>query len=540
MTKRMSGVSLPEGRHRLDPARPVRHGLVMLGITMCWLVLAASVASGQIADQIVLFGKNAAGFEGIGRFDRKLTSLGFTQTEASAAGKGYLSQWSGASLDAQGRYWVPFDQLNDTKVLRMAADGSLILPSVNLQYNPARCAVSQSGTVYVLTRIPLSSAGPLYALAADGSVLWSNFAGPSLFDFYPQEMVISPSGHIYMGDRKTIDPLSPVGLLVEVSATTGDILGQGTFSKPAGSSQFGATVSTLAMSPYGTLWFAIGSYLTEIDPTTYQILLQTDMNGAGFNGQTRQFRTDALGNVWTVSAYTPAGDWGGDVLCFSGSTAQLASTYKLAAGAIYGLALGPSGEDLFAVGVQQVPPFPRRLVRLNLVTGVKSTQPLASFDSYGSEWAIPNDDPTGFIWANVTDQGGDADGDGATNREEALAGSNPFDAASRPEGPKVYVSFLPTTNALALTWVDPDGLLDPQGGLDLSTLSVTIGSYGNVFWLLAPFATALDLSPDGKQATLTYGALPLPLDKKWQVEATVVDLTGATASDWQVTPPGDL
>jgi hypothetical protein len=91
-----------------------------------------------------------------------------------------------------------------------------------------------------------------------------------------------------------------------------------------------------------------------------------------------------------------------------------------------------------------------------------------------------------------------------------------------------------------LTYKDLDGLVDPQGGLDLSTLSVTIGNYGNVFWLLAPFATALDLSPDMKQATLTFGALPLPFDKKWQVEATIADLTGATGWDWQVTPPGDL
>ncbi|HEX5140102.1 MAG TPA: hypothetical protein VFX19_04100, partial [Dehalococcoidia bacterium] len=439
-------------------------------MAMCSVAAVASAASGQIADQIVLFGQSAAGFEGIGRFDRKLTLLGFTQTEASAAGSGYLTQWSGASVDAQGEYWVPFDQLNDTKVLRMSASGALVLPSVNLQHNAARVAVSQSGTAYVLTRIPLSSAGPLYAVSSTGAVLWSNPAGPSLFDFYPQEMVITPTGHIFIGDRKTYPLQDPIALLVEVSTTTGAVVGQGTFPKPAGSSGFGSNISTMAMSPDGSLWCQIDEFLTKIDPAQYQVVCQTDLKGAGFNGATRQFRLDAKGDLWTVSALTPAGDMGADVLRYDGATVELNGKYNLG-GYIVGLALGAPGEDLYAALVNEVPPYSRRVVRLNLITGVKSSRPL---DTYGSEWVIPNDDPTGFIWANVTDQTGDADGDGVANSVETSAGSNPFDPLSRPEGPKVYVSFAPTTNALVLTYKDPDGLLDPQGGLDLSTLSVTI------------------------------------------------------------------
>jgi hypothetical protein len=91
-------------------------------------------------------------------------------------------------------------------------------------------------------------------------------------------------------------------------------------------------------------------------------------------------------------------------------------------------------------------------------------------------WQLPNGDPTGFIWANVVDQGGDADSDGAANRVETLSGSNPFDFSSRPQGPKVFIGFVPGTNALVLTFRDPDGLIDPSGGLDASSFSVTIGN----------------------------------------------------------------
>jgi hypothetical protein len=103
----------------------------------------------------------------------------------------------------------------------------------------------------------------------------------------------------------------------------------------------------------------------------------------------------------------------------------------------------------------------------------------------------------------------------------------------------VTLSFT-ASNALVITYFDPDGLVDPVGGLDMSTLSLTIANYGNVFWFLLPFATALDVNADLTQATLTLGALPLPANKKWQVEARVSDLTGAVGWDWQVTSPGDL
>jgi hypothetical protein len=174
---------------------------------------------------------------------------------------------------------------------------------------------------------------------------------------------------------------------------------------------------------------------------------------------------------------------------------------------------------------------------MNLVTGVKSSVPLEPTWSSGT---IADGDPTGFIYANVVDRGGDNDGDGAANGAETSAGSNPFDALSRPEGPKVYISFAPGTNAITLTYVDPDGLLDQVGGLDLTTLSLKADGFGEVFGSLFPFLSSVAVTPDGTSATATFGLLPLPMGLKVGLEASVADKTGATGWDWQVTPPGDL
>ena len=83
-------------------------------------------------------------------------------------------------------------------------------------------------------------------------------------------------------------------------------------------------------------------------------------------------------------------------------------------------------------------------------------------------------------------------------------------------------------------------MLDPVGGLDVPTLSVKLGPYGEVFNFLLPFLTFVQFSPDLTEATVVFGALPLASDLKWELEATVADKTGAVGWDWQVTPPGDL
>ncbi len=63
---------------------------------------------------------------------------------------------------------------------------------------------------------------------------------------------------------------------------------------------------------------------------------------------------------------------------------------------------------------------------------------------------------------------------------------------------------------------------------------------GGVMPHLWPFVTSVAINPDQKEATVELGALSLPLDLKVALEARVADKTGATAWDWQITPPGDL
>ncbi len=491
--------------------------------TLMSLLVMLGAADAQIADQIVLFGRDTVLADHIARFDRKLGLLGLTKTGGVGAGSGILEAVSGVGADAQGRYWVPFDALNDTKVLRMESVGTLVLPSINLQYNPAYLVTTPSNVAYVLTRIPLLAAGPLYALFTSGSVLWTNPAGPVLFTFYPQFLEYTPNGELWMGGAggSFQNPR-----LVQVDPGNGAVLD---IKDYPGSGQVGPVAA-----PDGSFWSFFGTKLTHL--VGLQIVQQTQ---SGISGaySSASLRVDAAGDVLLRVIDKPQPFQTDKVVHLDGETLAVLGEYLLG-GAItdYGIAVGPTGEDVYVSGGKP-PEYSRRLWRVNLVTGTASSVSLADL---GPSWDLPRGDPTGFIWANVRDQQGDADGDGAANRAETLAGSHPFDATSRPEGPKVYVSFAPTTNALVLTYVDPDGLFDPQRGLDLSTLSVTIGNFGNVFYFLLPFATALDLSADMKKATLTIGALPLPSNKKWQVEATVADLTGATGWDWQVTPPGEL
>jgi hypothetical protein len=511
-----------------------RHNALLI----CALVLVAlrQAASAQIASQIVVYGKSSSNADLIARFDEELSVLGATPT--APAGGGFLDITGNASVDGSGRFWVPFDALNDKKVLRMTGSGSLILPSIALPFNAVFTAPSSNGTVYVLTRVPLSLAGPLFALSPTGSVLWSNPEGPSLFEFYPQNLLVTPSGTLWIGGSKVVStvPYSDQPLLIQVDPGSGAVMQQDVFPNPPGSGT-GTGFGIMAASPDGTLWGLMSQTMTQIELAHTSIVKQFSTEG-GWNGATGQLRTDAKGNVLIVDKATQP-EWGARILHYDGNTGELVATYNLGDGDnVHGFALGPSGEDLFGVSTNQLtPPFARRLVRLNLVTGVRSRMPMNPIDK---SWELPNGDPTGFNWANVINQDGDADVDGFSNRSETLAGTNPFDATSRPGGPKVYLSFAPVTNALLLTFKDPDGLIDPQKGLDPRSFSVTIGNYGNVFNILLAFATGLDLNSDFTEATVTFGALPLPNNKKWKVEARVADLTGAVGWDWQVTPPGDL
>ncbi len=254
----------------------------------------------------------------------------------------------------------------------------------------------------------------------------------------------------------------------------------------------------------------------------------------GYSGVTYRAFVDAEDRPHVLSLYNEAGGFGSQLLRYNPAAPQQPEAVFQFSGTIRGWAFGPSGEDAFAI---VTPSLSLRLERLNLVSGATSSIPL---DPVWPDPELAGNDPTGFLYANVIDRNGDNDNDGAPNGAETSAGSNPFDPLSRPEGPKVYLSFAPTTNAIILTYVDPDGLFDPAGGLDLSTLALLTGAGTNVFTFILPFLTSVNVTPDGTQATATFGLLALPSNLKIRLEARVTDLTGAVGWDWQVTPPGDL
>jgi hypothetical protein len=286
----------------------------------------------------------------------------------------------------------------------------------------------------------------------------------------------------------------------------------------------------------GTLWLVLKGPLAQraLCHTDGKKTLSLNDVEAGDNGATYHVRVDAAGRILLVSLNNPAGGTGSRIIRYL-PDGTIDAQFQFG-GPIWGFALGPTGEDIFAV----VAPFgalmTRRLERLNTITGKRSSV-LLDPTWFGCEMAYG--DTTGFILATVIDQQGDGDGDGAAIREETLAGSNPFDASSRPEGPKVRISFT-ASNALVLTHSDPDGLLHPQGGLDVPALSLTAGSFGEIFPVLLPFLTFVQVEPDLSQATAVFGALPFASGAKIPFEARVTDLTGATGWDFQVSPPGEL
>jgi hypothetical protein len=250
------------------------------------------------------------------------------------------------------------------------------------------------------------------------------------------------------------------------------------------------------------------------------------------NSVTFELRIDAAGDMWAVSGLGEAD--GALLRKYSQVDGTLLTEINIGE-TISGFALGASGEDILAVTQSTTPPF-YRLVRVNLVTERWSARSLDPFTLTG----IGHGDPSGFIYANIIDQDGDSDGDGASNRQETLAGSSPYDPLSRPEGPKAYLSFAASNHAIILELRDPNGVQDPTGGLDLGTLSVKIGPYGEVLPFLLPFLTFVQFNEDQTAVTALFGALPFASGAKLPVDVSVVDRTGAVGWDWQVTPPGEL
>jgi hypothetical protein len=454
---------------------------------------------------------------------------------------GNLTDRTAITVDGQGRWWIALDSLNVTKLVKIAPDGTL-LPTTLIGHNPVSVAASSWGTVYAATRVPLSFPGPLYAVSSAGSVLWSSWKGPGLFKgAYAEYPALGSDGSLWLGGYSSFacpgcgSKYLPV--LVRMDPANGVVLNKLVLPQTG---PFDTVLMYMAAAPDGTLWtLQTGNPVLAGNP-----LVNTDDSGVlklhpvqgGTNGVITQIRVDAAGDVWTVNPKAPEqGNLGSKLLLFSGDDGSLLAAHDLE-GLIVGYALGASGEDIVAVVNDFIVPGKRRLVRVSLVTGRRSSRP---FESSHTASVMANGDPTGFIYANVVDQLGDNDGDGAANRVETLAGSSPYDPLSRPEGPKVYLDFT-ANDAIILTFKDPDGLLDPAGGLDVGSISVTAGRYGEIFPFLLSFLTFVQVSPDLTEATAVFGALPLAAGLKLTLDVRVADRTGAVGWDWQVTPPGEL
>lgn len=488
-----------------------------------------SPAAGQIRDELRFFAHDASnGYaESLMRFSRKLKVIGVTSVEGLG---GILATGTPHVLDGLGRSWIAFDPLNTTQLLRVDRDG-VVLDSAWLSHNPVNVVVDSSGRAYASTRIGLSSPGPMYGVDADGGVFWSNAAGPALYNNgYPQQLAMTATGEVWLGDGFKVGFQEFVPVMVRLDPASGAVLDTLQLVGNAGVCGFGP-------SGDGTLWaFACGGpYRWLFKTQGTQVLTSFPISG-GYNGNNHYtFHVDAFDRPHVLSL--PSDGGGSKILRYDPAAPAAPDASWQFGGTITGWCFGPSGEEIFALISPASDPLTRRLERMNLVTKTKSSVPL------NPTWTtneMPRGDHTGFLYANVIDRGGDNDGDGAPNGVETGAGSNPFDPLSRPEGPRVYLSFAPGTNAIVLKYVDPDGLLDPAGGLDLASLELLTGAGTNVFNFVLPFLTTVDVTPDGTQATAAFGALPLPDNLEIRLEARVSDLTGAVGWDWQATPPGDL
>jgi hypothetical protein len=495
-----------------------------------------SGAQAQIADQLVMYGHGPPTGNNVLRFDRRLHLLG--ETAVPSEGSGSLSQTARMTIDASGRLWICYAPLGPTSVLRLTAEGGM-LPASDLGHNPVGLMALANGRIVGLTRIPLLSPGPAYGLAADGPVMWVNGQGPSQYTLtYPDSFAVTTTGEVWVGE-----PTPPPGkfwaqtLLTRLRPHNGNVMA--TYQPPDLTGGTGDEVlAQLVAVPDGTMWMARGGpgdgdawYLLE--NTDGKSILQTiPLFSAGTTGLTAAMRADGAGNLYVVSG----NDIGGDQLYrFNPASPDGPEASYAMGGLIAGHALGANGDEAYVVIALPTVPISRRLERVNLVTGRKSSRGLEAW----SGLAIPYGDPTGHTYANIIDRQGDNDGDGVPNGVETAARSNPFDPLSRPDGPKIHIDFT-ANNAIILFLSDPDGIVDPEGGLDLTALTVQLGPHGNVFNILLPFITFVQVSPDLTQATAVFGALPLASNLKWELEARVADKTGAVGWDWQVTPPGNL
>lgn len=504
-------------------------------------------AYAQVPGELIVYGNaQANGHNMANRFDRRLklrNSVDLQPTGVVGLDDGSPVAW-GADVNTDG-VRIVLDPLHNKKLVHLLPSGAL-LPSVPLDYNPVRISSSKSGIQFVLTRIPLLAWGPAYAITPSGSPLWVNWAGPNTFTLiYPDQITVTPAGHLWIGGESTGLPTSPTTAPVmrRLDPATGNVV-QSYFPPASGASGpliYQTFVHAMSASPDGTIWGTTESTFPSIFRTDGTSTLNYFPCMGTYNGSCWQLRVDGSGDCWTVSRNNDAGNFGQLLYRYgvaSGPEGTLLDTVD-AGGLVVSFAIGTSGREIYAetVNIKTGPPFIWELARINLETKVVSSVALTPnwFNNY-----LADGDPNGFIYANTIHRDADSDGDGFANGAETAARSDPYDALSQPGGPRVDLWFAESNNAIHLRYVDPDGVLDPNGGIDPATLSLVAGTYGEIFPVLLQFVSNFSLSPDGTEAVIEFGHLPIPKHLKIPLDVRVRDYTGKEGWDWQVTPPGKL
>jgi len=382
----------------------------------------------------------------------------------------------------------------------------------------------------------------LSAVGRDGAVSWSVPGIPAVYD---QSLALAAGGEAWLAAGTGLS-----ALLWRVDASSGSLLEETWLAQ--GDGWFTWYTATDARAwPDGSVWVAQSTpgsepYLyfgAKLRRSSGGVVLQEVPAGtAGYmSPYNSRFEVDGAGRILTVDV---SYSW-----CWCAPETRLVAADPDAPGLpellhdfardIHGIRLGPTGREVFAIVEDGPYSADRRLARLNLSTGARSTVPLGGPVDGWDSWEFPVGDSTGWTWAFSVDPAGDPDGDGSPNRVETGAGSDPYDPDSRPDGPRVGLWF-PTDDSLAITLHDPDGVRHATKGLDLATFVVLADGDTDVAPLLQPYFAGATPAPDGKTLTFTWSGMPPLTGSKVRVEARVMDRTGAVGMDWQVTPPGDL
>jgi len=195
------------------------NSILPIVIAVC---LTGSITA-QVRDEVVLYGSSGqTGIDAVLRFNRKLTLLSATPATSPTA---TLEKVCPIATDGQGRRIVTMAPLGATTLMRIDNEGA-VLPSTILAHNPVQVAAAADGRVFALTRIPLLASGPMYGVNSDGSVAWTNLAGPSLFTIvYPRHLCVTAGSQLWMGD--TTPPHGQFWgkpLLLRMDPDTGDVL----------------------------------------------------------------------------------------------------------------------------------------------------------------------------------------------------------------------------------------------------------------------------------------------------------------------------